>query len=66
MSKTKTEDVPIMVQWIRIPTSIHEDVDSIPGLTRWVKDQVLPQTAAQVADSALIWHCCGCGQQLQL
>ena len=34
--------VPIVVQWVKNPTSIHEDASSIPGLTPWVKDLVLP------------------------
>ena len=31
-------EVPIVAQQIKNPTSIHEHVGSIPGLTQWVKD----------------------------
>ena len=32
-----TEGVPDVVQQIKNPTSIHEEVGLIPGLTQWVR-----------------------------
>ena len=34
--------VPLVAQWLMNPTSNPEVVGSIPGLTQWVKDPVLP------------------------
>ena len=36
------EGVPIVAQWVKNLTSIHEDEGSIPGLAQWVKDLALP------------------------
>ena len=40
-------------------TSIHEDMDSIPDLLRWVKDPELLGAVVWVTDAAQIWCCCG-------
>ena len=34
--------VPIVVQQVKNPASIHEDAGTISGLPQWVKDLVLP------------------------
>ena len=51
---------PVVVQQVKNPTSIHEDVGSIPGLAHWVKDWVLlwlwHRPAAAAPTQPLAWE----------
>ena len=49
--------VPVVAQWVKNPTSIHEDVGWIPGLVPWVKDPVRVGRRCGL-DPLLLWLRC--------
>ena len=49
----------VAAQWVKNPTSVHEDVGWIPGLIQQIKDLALLQTRDQVTVVAWIWPGCG-------
>ena len=53
------QGVPIVAQQVENPTGIHEDVCSIPGLVKWVKESSIARSCGighrHSSDLALFW-----------
>ena len=47
-NKNALSGIPIVAQWVQSPNSVCEVAGSIPGLTQWVKDPVLPHHRSQM------------------
>ena len=65
-TKKPSREFSLWLRGLGTRHSVHEDEGSIPGLTQWVKDLMMPQAVAKVVDTAWIWWCHGCGVGQQL
>ena len=55
--KISSNGLLLVAQWLTNPTSIHEDVLSIPGLTQWANSRLCHELVGQrcSADPELLW-----------
>ena len=53
-------EFPLWLSRLKTRHGAHEDTGLTPGLTQWVKDLTLLQSAANIVEAAWIWCCCGC------
>ena len=60
--KLRNTRVPVIAQWVKNPTSIYEDADSIPGLAQWIKGSGVAASygvgCRRGSDPILLWLWC--------
>ena len=55
-----------MAQWVKNPTSIHEDAGSVPVLAQRFKGSGIAVCCGVGGRHVQIWRCYGCGVDWQL
>ena len=59
LSQTIFLEVPVVAQWVKNLTRIHEDAGSTPGFTQWVKDLAIASNCHVGHRDGLGLCCCG-------